>query len=496
MAFLMLRPMPTTPLGKASRAGRPQTDDGASGCDPEAAARFFLPAGYRARLKPSYFADAGRLGIVHQPDVYPYAAVLADRMGATWLIDIGCGRAGKLMPFRARFRLFGIDYGENIRWCREKHADDTWLDWDLTRPDPLSIPEHIARDAVVICADVIEHLPDPVPLVRNLANLATRSRAVVISTPDRVLVHGPDDRGPPKNPAHVREWSLSELVDLFSANGAAPVLAGHTRNNDRASLKRTILLTFGRDLEPPSQPAPTEFSVLGVVCTSNDVDVIEAVTDHLCAQGIRLHLIDGWSTDGTFQRATDLAAGSDRVTVERFPSHGPVEHPRWATLLRRVEHVASAGKADWIIFQAANEIRRPPWPAVSLRDGLWAVDRAGYNVVNHTVVQLPMVDRTDHSAANRIQHCSQFEFGQLPPHHRRMRAWKCGPKICIAARGGYDAPFVGARFYPLNFTSLRFAAPGNAQATALLPYDEASFTREYLTELVAGVNLPAGEHVA
>ena len=93
--------------------------------DPEAQARFFLPAGYRARMDPAYFADTAenRFGATHQPDVYPHAGVLGDRIGATWLIDIGCGRADKLLPLGRRFRLFGIDYGENIRWCSARERD-------------------------------------------------------------------------------------------------------------------------------------------------------------------------------------------------------------------------------------------------------------------------------------------------------------------------------------------------------------------------------------
>jgi SAM-dependent methyltransferase len=459
-----------------------------------AEARLFLPAGYRARLEPSYFEDAGRLGIVHQPDVYPYAAVLADRMAASWLIDIGCGRARKLLPFRDRFRLFGVDYGENIRWCREEHPEHRWLERDLTSPGVLPIPEHIASDAVVICSDVIEHLPDPLPLVRNLANLAERCRAVVVSTPDRVLVHGRDHRGPPDNPAHVREWSLSELLDLFAANGATPALAGHTRNNDVASLKRTILLTFGPELKPPSDPAPAEFTVLAVVCTHNDVDIIGSVIDHLLAQNMLVHLIDTWSTDGTFERARSLVAGGDRVRIERLPPDAPAENLEWGTLLHRVEQVAAGANADWVVFQDANEICRPPWPKVSLRDGIWAVDRAGYDAVLHTVVQLSGIDLTAYLRPGRRQLSSSFEFGHAPTHRSHTKAWKRGPRTSITAEDRPDDSFDDARLYPLNFTSLRFVPRADSKSSGMLRYDEATFEREFVTELVAGINVhPSGD---
>jgi SAM-dependent methyltransferase len=492
-------------------------------------ARFFLPAGYRARMDPEYFVDTVQeRGTIHQPDVYRYAAALGDRMGATWLIDIGCGRAGKLLPLGRRFQLFGIDHGENIRWCQAQQAEATWLEWDLANPEPLPIPEPIAANAVVICSDVIEHLRDPEPLVRNLVALTARSRAVVVSTPDRALARGPQDMGPPGNTSHVREWTLPELVQLFTARGAKPALAGLTRNNDQDSQKHTILLTFGRELEPPAQPAPAEFSVLAVVCTYNEADIVAPVLGQLVAQGVRVHVIDTWSTDDTLERVAGLAAGSDLVAFERFPAEAPAAHCEWGELLRRVEQVAATSTADWAIFQDADEIRRAPWPGTSLRDGIWRVDRAGYTLIDHTVVDFRPVDFSEYPGADPLEHFSHFEFGQHPAHFVQMKAWKRAPGVKIAASGGHRAEFDGARVYPLKFIDLHFPIRSQAHgrrkvlaerrerwspeelaqgwhshydfvdestvlvwdAACLHPYDPATFEQEYLTELVTGVNIP------
>jgi hypothetical protein len=438
------------------------------------------------------------------PDVYAYAGALAGRMGVTWLIDIGCGRADKLLSVRPRFRLFGIDHGENIRWCRAQYEHATWVEWDLTSPEPLPIPDDIALDAVVVCSDVLEHMRDPAPLVRNLARLAERSRALVVSAAD------------------------SELAQLFAANGASPALAGLTRDNDRDSQKHTVLLTFGQELRPPSRPAPADFSVLAVIPAYNEVDIIDPVIDRLLAQGIRVHLIDNWSTDGTFERVSDLAAGNDRVTIERFPADAAPERCEWASVVRRVEQVAAGDEADWIVFQDADEVRRPPWPGIGLRDGIWAVDRVGYTLVDHTVVNFRPVDFTDYTGMDPLEHFTHFEFGQHPGDFAQLKTWKRSPEVTFAGLGGHRARFDDARVYPLKFTNLHFPIRSQAHgrrkilhdrrqrfspedlargwhghydfvgeettlvwdAARLNPYDPATFESEFLTELVSGVNIP------
>ena len=62
-----------------------------------------------------------------------------------------------------------------------------------------------------------------------------------------MLVRGAGDQGPPANAAHVREWSLDELVALASAAGVPPAFAGLTVNNDRDLEKKTSLLVLERE---------------------------------------------------------------------------------------------------------------------------------------------------------------------------------------------------------------------------------------------------------
>ena len=70
---------------------------------------------------------------------------------------------------------------------------------------------------VVICADVIEHLVDPDELIQFIKNL--KFTFLVLSTPDRSLMYKRWQRGyygPPRNPAHVREWTRYEFLKYIS----------------------------------------------------------------------------------------------------------------------------------------------------------------------------------------------------------------------------------------------------------------------------------------
>jgi hypothetical protein len=84
---------------------------------------FHIKSGYQPRPKPVYFIDSvtAERGIVWQPDINPLAALLARRLGWSRIIDLGCGRAEKLVQLHPEFSLTGVDYGENMQFCREHY---------------------------------------------------------------------------------------------------------------------------------------------------------------------------------------------------------------------------------------------------------------------------------------------------------------------------------------------------------------------------------------
>jgi hypothetical protein len=208
---------------------------------------YFLPPAYRVRLDPSYFTDTEHEGI-WQPDVYPEAASLARRLRARKIIDIGCGVADKLVALNPEFEIIGIDYGPNIEVCRERYDFGRWIEVDLDQGESLGVSDF--QDALLVCADVIEHLVYPERVVGLLSGaLESGASALVLSTPDRELTNGPGDLGPPSNPSHVREWASDELEEFLLSIGLAGYL-GRTRSSDVVPALRTILAVVPGCQEP------------------------------------------------------------------------------------------------------------------------------------------------------------------------------------------------------------------------------------------------------
>lgn len=176
---------------------------------------FFLTCEYVQRGQPEYFLDEDASGVVWQPDVYPFAHDVAQAHGCKTIIDLGCGRAAKLVALRERcpsLGIVGVDFGSNIEWCRREFRHGQWIDADLETATTLPLDATAIAASVIVCSDVLEHLVDPRPTMLLITWLLSRGAAgAVLSTPARDKRVGADDLGPPRNPSHVREWTCAEF---------------------------------------------------------------------------------------------------------------------------------------------------------------------------------------------------------------------------------------------------------------------------------------------
>ncbi|HYR83369.1 MAG TPA: glycosyltransferase family 92 protein [Terriglobia bacterium] len=205
--------------------------------------RYFIKEGYQIHERPQYFHD-GRDDVVWQAAVYARAAELARRFGARTIIDIGCGTGDKIAALASEFEIVGVDFGSNVERARLAHPRGRWIEHDLQGGEPLLLPADLVRGAVVVSADVIEHLPQPERLLHLLARLRESAAAIVISTPDRDATRGDDDFGPPKNPCHVREWATAELAEFLRSAGFDGATFELVPANDRDLRPRTIMASL------------------------------------------------------------------------------------------------------------------------------------------------------------------------------------------------------------------------------------------------------------
>jgi SAM-dependent methyltransferase len=416
-------------------------------------ANFYLKAGYRHRSEPQYFVDdiAAASGITHQPRVYPLAAHIAPLFGCESILDLGCGRAAKLMKFCPPLNAVGVDFGPNLESCRSAYPAQTWINHDFERAPLVLSERELVRRSVVVCSDVIEHVADPLPLLETLSDLMQDSPVALISTPERDLVRGASDLGPPQNPHHIREWSLDEFGQLLRAAGLEVEFLGLTENNDVDRAKRTCLAIVTRPRRT-RRAAPASFRVLALMCAFNEADVIGPVLQELTSQGVEVHLIDNWSTDSTVDRASAFF-GKGLTSITRFPASGPTGTYDWHALLTHVEQLGLEAQADWIIHHDADEIRESPWPGVSIKQALYQVEEQGFNCIDHTCLVFPPSDgRAFPLDGDLHSHFRGFQFGNRPGHFLQLKAWKRQPiRVRLAASGGHWAEFDNARVYPWKF---------------------------------------------
>jgi hypothetical protein len=243
------------------------------------------------------------------------------------------------------------------------------------------------------------------------------------------------------------ELSAEAAAEIQLRTGLASSFAGRAATIGGTGAPLTILDRwnpggFGRP--------PADFRVLAVVTAYNERDVIVQNVGRLLDGGIEVHVLDNWSTDGTLDLLE--AVFGERVCCERFPAAGPSPTYDWAAILDRVEAITREHPADWAIHQDADEIRESPWPGVGLRDALYQVLCAGFNCVDHTVLNFRPIDDSFEDGADLE---ASFPWCEFPAHQSdfmQLKAWSApGEAVGLALDGGHQVRFPARRIFPYKF---------------------------------------------
>ena len=200
----------------------------------------------------------------------------------------------------------------------------------------------------------------------------------------------------------------------------------------------------------PAPAAPDGFTVFAVVTSYNEADIILQTIGRLVAVGVEVHLLDNWSSDGTFELVGE--AFGERVGRERFPHDGPSPTYDWAAILDRVESITRERPCDWAIHQDADKVRESPWPGIGLRDALYHVRRAGFNCVDHTVLNFRPVDDAFVDGADLDESFPWCEFPVHQSDFMQLKAWSASDApVGLAIDGGHQVRFPGRRIFPYKF---------------------------------------------
>ena len=191
-----------------------------------ASERYFLPEDYRANLIATtrdsereevyWNSNRWRNALYYQYPVYKYCANLIKKNRISRIIDVGCGVGRKLEKLHHRFpdlEIIGIDQKDPINSCQEHYSFGRWIADDLENPGAEVLG---LKGDLVICSDVIEHVLDPDLLLEYLRARCEPRGHIVISTPDRERLYGPNMRKPGQRD-HVREWTASEIAKYLES---------------------------------------------------------------------------------------------------------------------------------------------------------------------------------------------------------------------------------------------------------------------------------------
>ena len=290
--------------------------------------------------------------------------------------------------------------------------------------------------------------------LRSLARLDP-SRSVVVLTgpsdsvadPSRVLA-GLEAMVRAAPVLIVATTSPEPVLAWLTGAGLQPSFVGRTRANEQDGERAATLLILDRSIENGGA-APAGFRVVAIMTSYNEEDVIGPSIAKLVADGVDVHLIDNWSTDGTYAIAEQFL-GRGLVGLERSPD-APTDHFQLGSLLRQVETVAAGLDADWCVNHDADERRCGPWAGVGLREALWRVDRSGFSAVDHTVINYRPIDNGFAPGGDFEAYFRHFEIGRSLDLLLQIKAWKNTGHVDLTSSGGHEARFAGRRVFPYKF---------------------------------------------
>jgi len=422
---------------------------------------YYLPDGYIKRKDNLLYKDEP-CSFNYQPYVYSLSDYIASRAGLEWIIDIGCGSAGKLIPLSEKFSIVGIDSAEGIGLARETIPNSRLMVHNLEAGLP-NLSADILSESLIICSDVIEHLRTPEVLMRSLAELARKAPFVIISTPDRDRARGWLDNGPPLNPSHAMAWNGTELVRFMRSCGFDHIpFHGHTINTDFHRAKATLLTVSGTHVNINHSVSLKK--VAAIIHGYNEADILPEVFQHLTEQGVDVHYFDNWSTDGSWETALEFMRTGLIAHCERFPGK-PTDQYQWHTQLSKTAEYARSLDADWILHHDADEIRISPWEGVTLREAISWIDSIGYNAIDFTVIDFRFLSSSPGASAPYQQNLWHFEFGRRPGHFEQVKGWKNLKHVSLADSGGHNAAFEGRKIYPMKFLLKHYPLRNKEQAS-------------------------------
>jgi len=386
-----------------------------------------------------------------RPDAWRLAEFLAVRFGADTVIDIRCGQVRRQSVREGKTSIRALDPPQSESGL-ESLPHVSWIRAEIDRTRDLDRDLATLERSVVICSSADRRQLLPARALERLSHLSRWARAVIITVPAVGCARnavGVDlgERVPRESGARTGEFEL-----CLRCCGIVPTFIGLASNGEQRMAKDTLLAVVDHCMLEHGRSVPADFRPLAIVGTYNDADIAPQTISKLLSDGIDVHVLDNWSTDGTYEQIASLQNRVLGVSIERFPLDGATEYHEWHRMLSKKEQIAARHPGRWIIHHDSDEIRCSPWDGISLGGGLHIVERMGFTAVDFTVCNFRPVD--DHYAAgmNLETQMRRFEFGTHPGHFVQVKAWRQGTQcVDLAGSAGHEVRFANRRIFPYKF---------------------------------------------
>ncbi len=123
------------------------------------------------------------------------------------VLDVGSGYGiGLRELLDHKINVVAVDIERNCTKYVHHSVSPTMI--DVVTCDALMLPFRRGAFHAVLVMDIIEHVHDPEKLLRETCRVVKPPGLLILSTPNKSVVR--------HNPHHVREFSVSELIDLVS----------------------------------------------------------------------------------------------------------------------------------------------------------------------------------------------------------------------------------------------------------------------------------------
>ena len=152
----------------------------------------------------------------YQYYVYSLAVKIARQRRFTSVMDVGSGPGIKAKNFfSGDFKnIILIDQPNTEKKVKEILPKANFVAANLENCN-IDLDEMVE---LIVCADVLEHLFNPIPCIKFVLDHLTSDGVAIFSTPERDILRGPNCLNSP-HPSHVREWNTKEFNELLSYSG-------------------------------------------------------------------------------------------------------------------------------------------------------------------------------------------------------------------------------------------------------------------------------------